>query len=474
MRSHNRPDSPQERYPSDSWHSPGAAVRDRSSARSSRPTPNERSRRPPTTSATSPATPATTSELRDLVDRFSQDRPAIQRFYTIQGSTTRRERLRTFYDAWLAKLPAVRFDALSLEGKVDYVLLRNRIEYERALLGREERVRRETGELVPFYDDVALMQEDRQRLVFVDADAAVTSVRGVAAKVEAARARVAGGLTRAAGRRRARGRAGGRAQHRPRAVVRVLQRLRPEVHRRGARVLSVAQGSADRLRRAAAREDRRPAARRRTAVGRRRRARRSRRRRRAADAVERRTDRRRSDRPRGSARGSARRDDRLHAGAAHRDRQSRVRLVRSRDEEGVARHGLRRRLDEGAREGQEHLRAARRTAAAGSQPRARGHRVHQAARPRHGPAARARPVAHDDDAGSEPARESVLPGRRDHPGLLSDQHDVRGRHADGDARQRSAFLARDRLPRADSRATRCRASWRRATTRSVSCSRRRF
>ncbi len=139
------------------------------------------------------ATPATTSELRDLVDRFSQDRAAIQRFYTMQGSTTRRDRLRTFYDAWLAKLPAVRFDGVSLEGRVDYVLLRNRIEYERSLLGREERVRRETGELVPFYDDIAQLQEDRQRLVFVDADAALASVRSVAAKVEAARARVAGG-----------------------------------------------------------------------------------------------------------------------------------------------------------------------------------------------------------------------------------------------------------------------------------------
>jgi len=141
------------------------------------------------------ATPATASELRDLVDRFSQDRQAIQRFYTIQGSTTRRERLWTFYDAWLAKLPAIRFDNLSLEGKVDYVLLRNRIEYERALLGREERVRRETGELVPFYDDVAGMQEERQRLAFVDADAAVSDIRRVAAKVDAVRARVAGGLT---------------------------------------------------------------------------------------------------------------------------------------------------------------------------------------------------------------------------------------------------------------------------------------
>jgi hypothetical protein len=138
---------------------------------------------------------ATMSELRDLVDRFNLDRQSIQRFYTIPASTARRDRLRAFYDAWLATLPRVGFETLSQEGKVDYVLLRNRIEYERALLGRDERVRRETGELVPFFDDIALMQETGQRLSFVTADAALASVSALAAKVDAVRARVDAGLT---------------------------------------------------------------------------------------------------------------------------------------------------------------------------------------------------------------------------------------------------------------------------------------
>jgi hypothetical protein len=139
--------------------------------------------------------PATTSELRDFVDRFVGDRGAIQRFYTVAGSTTRRERLRAFYDAWLAKLPFVKFDTLSQEGKVDYVLLRNRLEYERALLGREERVRRETGELVPFFDDVAGVQEDRQRLTFVGAGRAVESLTAIGEKVATARRRAESGVS---------------------------------------------------------------------------------------------------------------------------------------------------------------------------------------------------------------------------------------------------------------------------------------
>ena len=85
---------------------------------------------------------AATSELRDTVERFSADRAAIQRFYTIPGSPERRERLRAFYAAWLKALTSVDFDKFSRDGQVDYVLLRNYIEYQVALLGREERAER--------------------------------------------------------------------------------------------------------------------------------------------------------------------------------------------------------------------------------------------------------------------------------------------------------------------------------------------
>ena len=70
-----------------------------------------------------------TSELRDLVDRFALDRQALQRFYTVPGSNERRARLRAFQRAWLDALPKIGFAKLSREGQVDYVLLRNHIEY---------------------------------------------------------------------------------------------------------------------------------------------------------------------------------------------------------------------------------------------------------------------------------------------------------------------------------------------------------
>ena len=129
---------------------------------------------------------AATSELRDTVDRFAIDGQAIQRFYSIPGSDERRARLRRYYTAWLAALPKMDFARLSREGQVDYVLLRTHIEYQVALLNREERVRKATAPLVPFANDIVALQEQRQKLEFISAEAAVAALAPIAEKVREA------------------------------------------------------------------------------------------------------------------------------------------------------------------------------------------------------------------------------------------------------------------------------------------------
>jgi uncharacterized protein (DUF885 family) len=131
---------------------------------------------------------AATSELRETVDRFAADGQAIQRFYNIPGSDERRARLRSYYNAWLAALPKVDFGRLSREGQVDYVLLRNHVEYQLALLRREERIEKETAPLVPFAEDIITLQEQRQKLEFITADAAVAALGPIAEKVRQATA----------------------------------------------------------------------------------------------------------------------------------------------------------------------------------------------------------------------------------------------------------------------------------------------
>jgi uncharacterized protein (DUF885 family) len=138
-----------------------------------------------------------TSELRDLVERFSLDRQAINRFYTVPGSNERRARLRAFQQAWLKALPRIDFARLSREGQVDYILLRNHIEYSLKLLDREERYEKETEALLPFEEDLIKLQEDRQKLRFISPDQAVTALVLLGERITAVRASADGGSLKA-------------------------------------------------------------------------------------------------------------------------------------------------------------------------------------------------------------------------------------------------------------------------------------
>jgi hypothetical protein len=83
-----------------------------------------------------PPAAAPASELAALVDRYSTDRQTIFRRYPVDYSAERYARLSRFYADWQKELAAVPFESLSVEGRIDAVLLASRIEYEQRLQAR--------------------------------------------------------------------------------------------------------------------------------------------------------------------------------------------------------------------------------------------------------------------------------------------------------------------------------------------------
>src|SRR5262245_12971143 len=59
------------------------------------------------------------SELRDTVERYVEDREALLRRYSLEGSTERRLRMRRFHEEWLARVEALDYESTSLEGRLD-------------------------------------------------------------------------------------------------------------------------------------------------------------------------------------------------------------------------------------------------------------------------------------------------------------------------------------------------------------------
>ena len=131
------------------------------------------------------------SDMRVVVDRYTEDRAALLRRYDIPLSPVRRERLSAFYRGWHEALRAMDFDALNHEGKVDYVLLRNRLDFELELLDQEAATVRAMAPLVPYARSLERLQERRRAREDVDARAVADTLSRVAGEVEA--------LTRALG-----------------------------------------------------------------------------------------------------------------------------------------------------------------------------------------------------------------------------------------------------------------------------------
>jgi uncharacterized protein (DUF885 family) len=144
-----------------------------------------------TTLATVPALPPLvarpTSELAEVVRRFTVDQTSLTRRYDGPDSPDQRRRMRAFYDDWRTRLRAVDFDRLSQEGRVDYVLLDNYLIHALALLDRDETMRAESAVLLPFADRVLALHDARRNMVPVNPQAAALTVAQVAKQVDSLR-----------------------------------------------------------------------------------------------------------------------------------------------------------------------------------------------------------------------------------------------------------------------------------------------
>jgi hypothetical protein len=133
-----------------------------------------------------------TSELRDVVARFSADRWTLQRRWDIPYSATARQRMREFYQGWTAQLRTVDFDKLSQGARIDYVLLRTLLRHQETLLDREEKLWRESSPFLPFGESVIALQEKRRRMEPVNATAAAKDVAAIASAIDRISRRVSG------------------------------------------------------------------------------------------------------------------------------------------------------------------------------------------------------------------------------------------------------------------------------------------
>src|SRR6516162_10380825 len=77
-----------------------------------------------------PETASAGSSLAGFIRLFQTDSQAVSRFYDLPWSATRFDRLETLYRDWQQKLSCVDFDKLEQQGRIDCLLLRNKLAAE--------------------------------------------------------------------------------------------------------------------------------------------------------------------------------------------------------------------------------------------------------------------------------------------------------------------------------------------------------
>ena len=119
-----------------------------------------------------------------LIARYLADQDSLNRLLQAPFSALRRERMRGFLAEWRQTLERLPFDTLTQADRVDWFLLRSRMDTELRELEQEERSLASTASLLPFLDSLVALEEDRLALSDVDAEAAAEMLDCIAAQVQ--------------------------------------------------------------------------------------------------------------------------------------------------------------------------------------------------------------------------------------------------------------------------------------------------
>jgi len=134
---------------------------------------------------------AVESEIRPVIERYEVELRNFNRVYGAPGSSTRRAKLERFFADQLRLLESVDFDALSQPGKVDYLLLRDRVQAEEKQLSREAREDDEIAPLVAFQQTIVGLEEARRRMETIDGQKSAVALAKIMSEIEAAKASLA-------------------------------------------------------------------------------------------------------------------------------------------------------------------------------------------------------------------------------------------------------------------------------------------
>jgi uncharacterized protein (DUF885 family) len=124
------------------------------------------------------------SEMRAIIEYYVVDRGSLARSYPVSISPARRDRFRKFYSDALERIQKLDFDSMSQDGKVDYLLLKNHLEYELRQLDIQAKQLAEIAPLIPFGKVIIDLEEARRRMEPIDSAKAAATLTNLKKQID--------------------------------------------------------------------------------------------------------------------------------------------------------------------------------------------------------------------------------------------------------------------------------------------------
>ena len=126
----------------------------------------------------------TTTEIRLWIEQFTADRNDLNYKFRSELDNERFTRFQSEYAAWLARIESADFDSLSIDAKVDLLLLRNFVSHELQLLQTDHKRDQDALQLIPFSSKVVEFIHTRDRMKRIDGSTAATTLHEVTEEIQ--------------------------------------------------------------------------------------------------------------------------------------------------------------------------------------------------------------------------------------------------------------------------------------------------
>jgi uncharacterized protein (DUF885 family) len=131
--------------------------------------------------------------MADFIRNYQTEQRNVSEFYDLPWSETRFDRMDRFYHEWQQRLQAVDFEGLDESGRIDYLLLRNKLRFEVSRLKLSRRRLAEMTDLLPFRTVLLNLEQTRWQMKPVDAPAAASTVAALPEQIRKLRERIEAG-----------------------------------------------------------------------------------------------------------------------------------------------------------------------------------------------------------------------------------------------------------------------------------------